>query len=446
MLDNDWAFCFENLDITTVDNLTTASDTDPQDSPDCDASPPTAIADLTSSTSRAFAVSAVPVPVANCDFYWAKPKTELTIPGFMGILTNDSDPSNLPLTAEVTKINFGVSTHPYSVDSKTGALDITPGNQSSKPLVITYDDEDTADNFSAPTTVTIEVSASQPPLSAAGNCGAPQYGVASFASVNGSGPTLNLDPAAGTVGNIASVCGTSKFNWYTDVAVDSSRVVDRGPSHCIFVFSNQVSSELVSASVNSNESVSQIIVDLLSAVMNGFNDPNLVQNKANTSPPVVAEIAEYSLEDLVTKASLKALASAPEIVETVVDMFDPILAIYDAYQLAKLGESISKFLSYEASGFSVALTVEAGGCLQFEFGPNGKRLSGFLTSDVITKSQAGIDDPAEASAHVQNSKGKLFSSSLVCSASADKQPGFAKVNSTGTSNKVFSKLALTAGG
>lgn len=95
---------------------------------------------------RCMAAQGTEPPVARCDAYWVKPHGQLTV-GVPGVLGNDSSPADLPLTAVVDKINFGVKDHPYRLNPATGALRFTPNSTpDGKPFAarITYHVKDSA--------------------------------------------------------------------------------------------------------------------------------------------------------------------------------------------------------------------------------------------------------------------------------------------------------------
>jgi Big-like domain-containing protein len=122
-----------------------------------------------------------PSPVAECDAYWTRPRQQLAVPAEVGILGNDTDPNGSSLTAHVVSINFGLSSHSYSVDSATGALTFNPGRQT-KPFkaTITYNDTDTLGGVSNTATVTIWVQPNPPTVAQLEECPS-----ASFSSTTG---------------------------------------------------------------------------------------------------------------------------------------------------------------------------------------------------------------------------------------------------------------------
>ncbi len=111
-------------------------------------------------------------PAAQCDMYWTSPRHPLTVPAAEGILNNDADPSGEGLTPHVISINFGLSTHSYSINPRSGALSFNPGKQTAHPFkaVIAYRDTDAAGLASNVTNVIIWVQPKRPAASVFGAC------------------------------------------------------------------------------------------------------------------------------------------------------------------------------------------------------------------------------------------------------------------------------------
>jgi hypothetical protein len=104
------------------------------------------------------------LPDAECDQYWTPPGQILSVPE-PGVLVNDSDPAGLPLRTHVLKISFGVSSHPYSLNSRSGALVFQPGgSKTARKATITYDVINSNGEVSKPATITIFIQATKPKL------------------------------------------------------------------------------------------------------------------------------------------------------------------------------------------------------------------------------------------------------------------------------------------
>lgn len=351
-------------------------------------------------------------PVAGCDFYWALPGQQLRVPAFLGLFGNDSDPAQLPFTAKVTKVSFGVSSHPYSVDQKTGSFVLQPG-PAGHTLVITYVITDSAGLKSAPAQVRILVQGKRPPVSAAGNCAAPQF----LDPFSGAGSVIT-NPKSGYTTDAAWICGSTKFRWWTDkdaYADPVSRVLETGPGRCVFMFSNLVSQNLISAALSSKYTVSEVLVRTLARTYSDMKAANLDVPDHHPGSDVFADFTAEALHEVEIKVSVETIKSKlPQLVEDLGALFEMVETAGTVVTLSSLAESLSKYFQSVTSGEQNYLGVEAdNGCLQEEIGVQKsgsvRVLRAYLQVDGATK--YGLPTTY---GHVTNSKNSRFDVSMQC--------------------------------
>jgi hypothetical protein len=369
-------------------------------------------------------------PVAACDFYWAVPAHQLRIPAALGILGNDTDSQGLHFKATVTKINFGVSSHPYSVNLRTGSFTLQPG-KTGRTLVVTYIITDTAGLRSAPAQVRILVRQKKPSASAAGKCSAPQFPgwKAPFSSTMPNPPVTDYAPKKNFEGGTERVCGISRFNWWS--IAGNSLLIKRGTDRCVYLFSNLDSIDLIDLAVATNNTVSTIITD----IVKGYAAANIPDGHVGSG---LEEVFIQPLLDKLNPAKFPDQAIDGVKARLVGALGEIAEQAYGMYESAQGLIPIAKFA---ASIFEGAVTdgiiIKGDGCLEFQIGSNGKALGSQIFAVNNASSPLGTSHPTSAIARVFNSKGDAFRTNLGCDAQ-----GFAKIRYTGNTSNVFSSSAL----